>query len=58
MKRIISIFVTALITLSSTAQQWPEVTTEMRPGTRWWWLGSAVDTLNLRKISTSIREQA
>lgn len=49
MKRIISIFVTALITLSSTAQQWPEVTTEMRPGTRWWWLGSAVDTLNLRK---------
>lgn len=49
MKRIISIFVTALITLSSTAQHWPEVTTEMRPGTRWWWLGSAVDTLNLRK---------
>jgi hypothetical protein len=27
--------------------QWPRVTTEARPGTRWWWLGSAVDTANL-----------
>lgn len=26
---------------------WPEVTAEMKPGTRWWWLGSAVDKRNL-----------
>ncbi len=29
------------------SQSWPEITTEARPATRWWWLGSAVDTANL-----------
>lgn len=29
------------------AQSWPEITAEARPATRWWWLGSAVDTANL-----------
>ncbi len=29
------------------AQQWPDVQAEARPGTRWWWLGSAVDEKNL-----------
>jgi hypothetical protein len=38
-----------VIPLSAEVQtvQWPRVTTEARPGTRWWWLGSAVDTTNL-----------
>ncbi|NDW19108.1 glycosyl hydrolase family 2 [Dysgonomonas sp. 216] len=26
---------------------WPEVTTEAKPWTRWWWMGSAVDKQNL-----------
>jgi len=26
---------------------WPTISNEMRPGTRWWWLGSAVDKANL-----------
>lgn len=26
---------------------WPEVRPEMKPGTRWWWMGSAVDSANL-----------
>ncbi|HEY6914768.1 MAG TPA: hypothetical protein VI413_08830, partial [Paludibacter sp.] len=26
---------------------WPTINTEMRPGARWWWLGSAVDKANL-----------
>ena len=26
---------------------WPEVTTESKPWTRWWWMGSAVDSANL-----------
>jgi hypothetical protein len=26
---------------------WPEITKEARPWTRWWWLGSDVDSLNL-----------
>jgi hypothetical protein len=31
-----------------TAQQWPEVRPEAKPGARWWWLGSAVDQENLQ----------
>ena len=30
------------------AQSWPTPTTEAKAGTRWWWLGSAVDKENLR----------
>ncbi|MDE6142797.1 MAG: glycosyl hydrolase family 2, partial [Muribaculaceae bacterium] len=37
------------------AQTWPEISPEMRPGTRWWWLGSAVDSVNLKR---SIEEYA
>jgi len=29
--------------------EWPAVHTEMRPGSRWWWMGSAVDASNLTK---------
>ena len=29
------------------AQSWPTATAEAKPGTRWWWLGSAVDKENL-----------
>ena len=29
------------------AQDWPEVRPEAKPGSRWWWLGSAVDEKNL-----------
>lgn len=27
---------------------WPALTPEMKPGTRWWWMGSAVDKDNLQ----------
>ena len=29
--------------MGAAAQNWPEVRPEARPGSRWWWLGSAVD---------------
>ena len=29
-------------TLSAQNIAWPEVTTEAKPGARWWWMGSAV----------------
>lgn len=35
---------------------WPTVTREARPWTRWWWLGSAVDTTNLTRQLTTFRE--
>jgi len=28
---------------------WPEVTTTMKPWTRWWWMGSAVDKENITR---------
>ncbi|WP_312788622.1 glycosyl hydrolase [Sphingobacterium sp.] len=31
---------------------WPAVTKEMKPWTRWWWLGSAVDRPNLERELT------
>lgn len=33
--------------LAAQTTVWPEVNVEMRPATRWWWLGSAVDKVNL-----------
>jgi len=30
------------------AQSWPTVTTEAKPGARWWWLGSAVNKEDLK----------
>ena len=35
------------ISYSVFAQDWPNISTESRPGSRWWWLGSAVDKENL-----------
>ncbi len=33
--------------MGAAAQNWPEVKPEARSGSRWWWLGSAVDKDNL-----------
>jgi hypothetical protein len=33
----------------ATEETWPTVTSECKPWTRWWWLGSAVDTQNLTR---------
>ena len=27
--------------------EWPAVKVEMKPGARWWWMGSAVDSASL-----------
>ena len=47
MKRILSSLAMAAFALTINAQSWPTVTPEAKPGTRWWWLGSAVDKENL-----------
>ena len=48
MKRIVSSIALASLALTINAQSWPTVTPEAKPGTRWWWLGSAVDQENLK----------
>lgn len=32
------------------AIEWPQTNIDMRPGTRWWWLGSAVDSTNIEVL--------
>ncbi len=46
-KKYISLFLTLLPTFTI-AQTWPEVAPEAKAGTRWWWLGSAVDEANIK----------
>ncbi|MBQ7179723.1 MAG: glycosyl hydrolase family 2 [Bacteroidaceae bacterium] len=48
MKRTICIILMAAAIWSVQAQSWPEAMNEAKPGTRWWWHGSAVDKENLR----------
>jgi hypothetical protein len=48
-KKIILLAALAMgVTFPVRAQQWPDERPEARPGLRWWWPGSAVDTTNLR----------
>lgn len=45
--RALSLAFILLYDVSAFAQNWPEATVSTRPGSRWWWLGSAVDADNL-----------
>lgn len=47
MKKTISAIFGLCASLGAFAQVWPEAAPEAKPGTRWWWLGSAVDSLNI-----------
>ncbi len=46
---IISLLCTAILTLQGNEKNslWPAITPESKPGTRWWWMGSAVNEKNL-----------
>jgi len=48
MKRTLTTLALCALTSLIVAQSWPEATREAKPGTRWWWLGSAVDKKNLQ----------
>ncbi len=47
MKKILTVLA-LILALTAQAQTWPTSTTEAKPGLRWWWLGSAVDKVNLK----------
>jgi hypothetical protein len=38
----------SLSAFSQLATSWPAISPEMKPGTRWWWMGNAVDKNNLQ----------
>lgn len=39
---------TVCVNAQESLLKWPQVTKEMKPWTRWWWMGSAVDKQNLK----------
>ncbi|GHV25145.1 glycosyl hydrolase family 2 [Bacteroidia bacterium] len=41
------LFSALLVNTASAQNLWPEITQESKPWTRWWWLGSDVDSVNL-----------
>ena len=49
---MIAVWAMSVLALTEAAAQvipaWPEVKREAKPGSRWWWMGSAVDADNLR----------
>ena len=47
-KRCITLLL-LLISFHSFAQQWPKANKEAKPWTRWWWMGSAVDSIGLHE---------
>lgn len=47
MKNWITAFCLLLSYTVSAQQNWPKITSETKPWTRWWWLGSAVDQKGL-----------
>ena len=49
MKRLLTIIICASWCMTAAlAQNWPTPRPEAKPGTRWWWLGSAVNKENLQ----------
>ncbi len=48
-KYLLALFfaLSATLALSAVNTAWPEITTDSKPGVRWWWMGSAVDEKNL-----------
>ena len=57
MSRIIclALFLVAVGT-QATQNQWPVVSNETRPWTRWWWLGSALDAASITRELESLRD--
>ena len=48
MKKTVTSIMFICVSVALFAQSWPTQTTETKAGTRWWWLGSAVDKENLK----------
>ncbi len=45
--KLTTLAATIMIAASATAQSWPTPSPEAKAGSRWWWLGSAVDKENI-----------
>lgn len=50
MNKLLALTFAAVTSVSALSQSWPIPQKEALPGTRWWWLGSAVDSVNLNRL--------
>ena len=48
MKKALLLFLVCCNFIAASPQSWPKAQPEAKAGTRWWWLGSAVDKQNLQ----------
>lgn len=53
---IILLLLTAPFRSAFSQPEWPVITSENKPWTRWWWLGNAVDTVNLGRLMETYEE--
>lgn len=44
---VLVFWIYAVVTLAQPQTGWPEQSVTTKPGSRWWWMGSAVDKVNL-----------
>ncbi len=54
-KKIVTGFLLLMVIQGIAQTQWPAITQQAKPWTRWWWMGSAVDEKN---ISASLQQYA
>ena len=47
---LMALMVVSICGMAQTEATWPESSRETKPGSRWWWMGSAVDEANLRRL--------
>lgn len=52
MSKLLITFCAIILASCTTSQlvQWPDASIEAKPGARWWWMGSAVDSVNISKL--------
>ena len=53
-KCLFSVVLICLLQTSFAQHHWPVATNEIKPWTRWWWMGSAVDSQGIKKQLTQL----
>ena len=56
MKRPLALLLLTALTAQAQAPQWPAITQQTKPWTRWWWEGSAVNKADLTTVMTEYQK--
>ncbi len=55
-KYLLIVFISWFLQSASAQMQWPAITNQTKPWTRWWWLGSEVNKKDLTTVMQQYRE--